>query len=190
LIELTKEYAIDVTRHLLQKLNTDKSVMDVTEVENGGKMDKKEQGKKNRKSGADFERRVRKDLEEKGWIVDKWSNNVESYSASEGIALGFGAPITRQRLIPAKHKFRGPGIPMSMGTGFPDFICIKVHDLSYPQTYLIKFVESKSNGYLNKTEKEKCTWLQNQGFNIEVAKKIKIKNRIHIEYKEFKCKTQ
>ena len=34
-------------------------------------------GKKNKASGAAFELRVRSDLEEKGWIVDKWSKNVE-----------------------------------------------------------------------------------------------------------------
>ena len=34
-------------------------------------------GKKSRAAGARFELRVRKDLEDKGWIVDKWSNNVE-----------------------------------------------------------------------------------------------------------------
>ena len=35
------------------------------------------QGKKNKASGAAFELRVRKDLEEKGWIVDKFGLNVE-----------------------------------------------------------------------------------------------------------------
>lgn len=38
---------------------------------------KSQQGKKNRLSGAAFERRVRADLEAKGWIVDKWTNNVD-----------------------------------------------------------------------------------------------------------------
>ena len=33
-------------------------------------------GKKNRASGAAFEKRVRLDLEEKGWIVDRWTNQV------------------------------------------------------------------------------------------------------------------
>ena len=40
-------------------------------------MDKKKQGKKNKASGARFELKVREDLEKKGWIVDKWSNNVD-----------------------------------------------------------------------------------------------------------------
>jgi len=86
-------------------------------------MNKKEQGKKNRKSGADFERRVRKDLEDKGWIVDKWSNNVSDYP-EENINI---SPEERadRKLIPAKHKFRGKGIPMAIGTGFVDFLVMR-----------------------------------------------------------------
>ena len=38
--------------------------------------DKKTQGKKNRAAGARFELKVRKDLEEKGWVVSKWMNQV------------------------------------------------------------------------------------------------------------------
>lgn len=34
-------------------------------------------GKLSRAAGARFELNVRKDLEEKGWIIDKWTNNVE-----------------------------------------------------------------------------------------------------------------
>lgn len=43
------------------------------------KLTNSERGKKSRKSGAEFERRVRADLESKGWVVDKWSNQVEFY---------------------------------------------------------------------------------------------------------------
>ena len=35
------------------------------------------QGKKNRAAGARFELKVRKDLEDKNWIVSKWMNNVD-----------------------------------------------------------------------------------------------------------------
>ena len=41
------------------------------------KIDYKKQGKRNKAMGADFERRTRKDLEEKGWKVSKYSNNVQ-----------------------------------------------------------------------------------------------------------------
>ena len=34
-------------------------------------------GKKSRKSGSRFELKVREDLESKGWICAKWTNNVE-----------------------------------------------------------------------------------------------------------------
>lgn len=34
-------------------------------------------GKKNRASGGKFELKVRKDLEDSGYVVCKWSNNVE-----------------------------------------------------------------------------------------------------------------
>jgi hypothetical protein len=34
-------------------------------------------GKKNRRLGAVFERKTRKYLENAGWIVDRWTNNLE-----------------------------------------------------------------------------------------------------------------
>ena len=141
-------------------------------------------GKKNRASGGDFERRVRKDLEEKGWIVDKWSNNVEFNIIPDEEEI-----YIEGLLIPAKHKFRGPGIPMAMGTGFPDFIVFRFYrGFNGIKTYEIFGVEAKSNGYLTKEEKEKCRWLlDNHIFSkIKIANKTKIKNRIVIEYKEFK----
>ena len=75
--------------------------------------EKVKQGKKNRQSGAAFELRVRKDLEEKGWIVDKWSNNVDL-----GDCYG---PC----LIPAKNKFNPFSKAMMLGGGFPDCIALK-----------------------------------------------------------------
>ena len=67
-------------------------------------MNSKKQGKKNRASGQRFELKVRKDLESKGWIVSKWMNNV-----SEVFEQDIGEYV--RELIPAKHKFRGMGIP-------------------------------------------------------------------------------
>ena len=139
-------------------------------------------GKKSRKSGADFERRVRADLELKGWIVDKWTNNV-----SEVFEQDIGEYV--RELIPAKNKFRGKGIPMMLGKGFPDFIAFKFYrGYNETKTYEIIGVEAKSKGYLDKEEREKCQWyLRNHIFSkILVASKVKIKNRIHIEYREFK----
>lgn len=49
-------------------------------------------------------------------------------------------------------------------------------------------VEVKTNGYLDQTEKGMCFWLlKNKIFSrILIAKKKKVKNRIKVEYKEFK----
>ena len=133
-------------------------------------VDKSKQGKKNKRIGADFERRVRLDLEGDGWIVSKWQNNVK-----EG------------KLVPAK-----PGRFRMMQTGFPDFIAIlprkNVGTIDGEMSYKIYGVECKTNGYLTKEEKEKCKWLlDNNVFSeILIAKKIKLGGRIHIEYNQFK----
>lgn len=129
-------------------------------------VDYKAQGKRNKASGADFERRVRKDLESDGWIVSKWQNNVDFDEAHIG------------KCVPAK-----PGRFRMMQTGFPDFVAYKrMGDL-----YEIYFIESKSNGYLTHEEKKKAVWYLDNSYcsNFLVAKKIKIKNRVHIEYTPF-----
>lgn len=167
-------------------------------------------GKKNRASGADFERRVRKDLEEKGWIVDKWSNNVEfgdisgyDYLNKSGKESADRQILLTGKLIPAKRKYAGPGRPLAIGTGFPDFIAFRHSTTSYgggnitsnitavdrwSVSYAVIGIECKTNGYLDKIEKQKCKWyIDNKIFSkILIASKHKIKNRIHIEYKEFK----
>ena len=43
------------------------------------------QGKKNRASGARFELKTRKDLEKDGWIIDKWTNNVDLQFGKLGV---------------------------------------------------------------------------------------------------------
>ena len=131
-------------------------------------VDKKAQGKRNRALGSDTERRVRKDLEDKNWIVDKWSNNVN---------------LEENRLFKVKNKFRGIGIPMMLGAGFPDFVAFRLSG----NFYEVIGVEVKSNGYLDKGEQEKCVWLlKNKVFSkILIASRDKINNRIHLKYKEF-----
>ena len=84
-------------------------------------MDYKKQGKANKAAGQRFELKVRKDLESKGWIVSKWMNNVELGEIMPELK---GDRMFCGKLIPAKHKFRGPGIPMAIGTGFPDLFQI------------------------------------------------------------------
>jgi len=130
--------------------------------------DFKKQGKKNRASGADFEKRTRKDLEDKGWLVDKWTNNID---------------LEKGEIVRAKNLFRGKNIPMMMGAGFPDFIAFRKH----PENYIIG-VESKINKYLKPEEKKKCQWLlENKVFSkILIAYRTKEKNRIKVNYQEFK----
>ena len=201
-------------------------------------VDKVKQGKKNRASGSAFELRVRKDLEEKGWIVDKWSNNVElpqlrciqpnSLTPREHEKLrnncqflDFNNTMVKHdgrnicenhhyeelgKLIPAKRKYLGPGSPMAIGTGFPDFIAFRsdigahgsggnLYSGQKPSTVADRWewthavigVESKSNGKLDRDERMKCRWLlENKIFNkILIAEKIKVKNKIVVIYKDF-----
>ena len=114
---------------------------------------KVKQGKKNRKSGREFELKVRKDLELKGWTVAKWTNNIED-----------------GKIISAKHKFNPFGRCMVQGTGFPDFIAFKNIILEIPGgasgLYDVMGVEVKSAKYLDKIEKEKCAmYLTNKTFS-------------------------
>lgn len=161
-----------------------------TIITGGWMVDKVKQGKKNRAAGGAFELRVRKDLEGKDWIVDKWTNNVDLDSDDKAEECKIG------KLIPAKRKYAGPGRPMAIGTGFPDFVAFKpgycslcnARGYKVQANYELIGVESKSNGYLDKTEKAKCRWLlDNKIFaRIYVASKTKVKNRVVITYNEFK----
>ena len=133
-------------------------------------------GKRNRATGLDTEKRVRRDLEDKGWVVAKWSNNIN---------------LEDNKLVPVKNKFRGIGIPMMLSAGFPDFIAfrqLKHHAASK----IVIGVECKSNGYLDKKEKVKCEWLlKNKIFyKILIAHRDKIKNRVQIKYKQFGVKEE
>jgi len=122
-------------------------------------------GKKSKASGGQFELRVRKHLEEKGWIVDKWSNNVD---------------LEDSKIVPCKRKFNPFNKAMTIGTGFPDFVCFEKRG----NLYKVIGIEVKMNGTLSRIEKEKCSWyLKNGTFSeILIASKIKTKNRVHVEY--------
>ena len=120
------------------------------------------QGKKNRRIGAKFERDTRKDMEDKGWIVDKWSNNVD---------------LDSEEIVKAKLPFSG-GYARVIGTGFPDFV---IFHLEFEDNYKLIFVECKINGKLSKTEKLKMNFLIKQGHNCFVA----YKDGKEISYKEF-----
>jgi hypothetical protein len=148
------------------------------------------QGKKNKRDGGIFERKVRLDLEEKGWVVSKWMNNVEfDGTIRENInGVDFKTDEVlhyKGKLILAKHKFCGIGRPMAIGTGFPDFVVFKLVEPCLG--YDIIGVEAKSNGYLDKEEKEKCKWLlENNIFRkILIAKKVKVGKYNEIVYEDF-----
>ncbi|HJX50203.1 MAG TPA: hypothetical protein VJ438_01945 [Candidatus Nanoarchaeia archaeon] len=133
-----------------------------------GNVNFSKQGKKNRASGSRFELKVRKDLEEKGWVLAKWTNNID---------------LESKKIIPAKRKFNPFLKILGIGTGFPDFIGIKVLN---PGQELIG-VEVKKNGYLSKEEKEKCKFYLKTGIfsKILIAKAIQKHRKINIEYTDF-----
>jgi len=124
-------------------------------------------GKKSRAAGARFELKVRKDLEGDGWIVSKWQNNVEN-----------------NELIPAKRKFNPFLKILGIGTGFPDFICFKRKG----RLYEIIGVEVKANGWLDKSEREKCKFLLDKKIFNRILIARKGEKRGKIEYIDFKEK--
>ena len=137
--------------------------------------EKVKEGKYYKRAGMLFEIKVRADLESKGWIVDRWSNQVEFPEDD------INKPPEERigKLVKAKsNRFN------MRTTGFPDFISIKqIHE----GTYSVIGVEVKMKGKLSKEEKEKCVWLlKNKIFSrIFVASKEEWKIN-KIKYKEFK----
>ena len=126
-------------------------------------------GKKSRAKGGAFELKVRKDLESKGRINDKWNNNID---------------LDRKEIVIAKRKYNPFKRVMTIGTGFPDFISIKhVHD----ELYSVIGVEVKFNGILSKEEKEKCAlYLQKGVFSkIWIARAVRNGRKIEVIYDDF-----
>jgi len=149
------------------------------------------QGKANRRLGADTERRTRKDLEKDGWIVSRWQNNVEFNIEHQGNAV----QIIPDEVVVGKCIAAKQGRFRMTSTGFPDFFAYKkiacwncrAHKFG-ECSYEIVFIECKTNGKMSKEEKEKAKWYLDNGYcdRFYIAYRIKIKNRIKIEYKEFK----
>ena len=126
-------------------------------------------GKKNRAKGMAFEAKVRQNLEELGWTVAKWTNTVDN---------------EKHKVVPAKRKYNPFLKALSIGTGFPDFICFRKKEEGFDVIGL----EVKGNGYLDQIEKGMCIWLlENKIFSrILIAKKSKEKGKI--EYIDFDVK--
>lgn len=123
-------------------------------------------GKRARAAGARFELKVRNDLEKNGWIVDKWTNNVD---------------LEKMELIKAKRKFNPFSKILGIGTGFPDFIAFK----SDGKKYDVIGVEVKANGWLDKKEKAKIEFLLNKKVFSRIMVAKKGKKRGHIIYTDF-----
>jgi len=130
-------------------------------------------GKKSRAAGQRFEAKVRKDLEDKGWVVSKWMNTID-YDREGKIG----------KIVPAKRKYNPFMKVMTIGTRFPDFVCFKKDG----EGYEVIGLEVKGNGYLDSVEKGMCMWiLTNKIFSrILVAKKPK--EGKGIDYFDFKEK--
>ena len=164
--------------------------------------EKKKMGKKSRAQGMAFENRVREDLESKGFICDKWSNNVEfNCKHDENIPAVRNHGINESydnfnkrtigKLVKAKNKWAGPGRPMMMGAGFCDFIAFRHHSFhDGGSLYEVIGVESKMSGELDREEKEKCKWLLDNNIfsKIFIAEKTKVNNKVVIIYHDFKEK--
>ena len=117
-------------------------------------INKVKMGKKSRRQGKAFELSVRKDLESKGWIVCRWDKQVN---------------LETNQLENSKPKFNPyTRSIMNMSSGFPDFLIL----MNQGANWKIKLVECKMNGVLDKEEKEKIEWIQNNLYiKVDIASK-------------------
>ena len=92
--------------------------------------------------------------------------------------------MRKGRLIPAKRKFNPFLKILGLGTGFPDFIAFRRKG----KLYEIMGVEVKANGWLDKSEKEKCRFLLDKKIFGKILIAKKGKKRGEIEYTDFKEK--
>ncbi len=135
------------------------------------KVDYVAQGKKNRAAGLRFEAKVREDLESMGWIVNKWMNTIDA---------------EKNKVVPAKRKYNPYLRALSIGNGFPDFMCFKKSGRKFD----VYGLEVKKNGSLTKVEKGMCFWLlENKIFSrILIAKAVQKGRKIEVEYDDFEKK--
>lgn len=171
-ISMEKERVKERIEHAKKAINPE---YEVSFNEKGESVLKKKseikRGKKSRAAGARFELKTRKDLEEKGFTVDKWTNNVD---------------LKEKKITPAKRKYNPFKRALTIGTGMPDFIALK----RVGEHYEVRGIEVKRNGYLDKTEKEKCKfYLDQKTFSkILIAKEKKEGRKISVEYIDFEKK--
>ncbi len=137
--------------------------------------EKSKQGKRSRARGQRFEAKVRLDLENLGWTVGKWMNTVD-----------YDKEGKTGKIVPAKRKYNPFFKSLSIGTGFPDFVCFKRKEDG--NGFDIIGVEVKGNGYLDAAERGMCIWLlENKVFSrILIAKRGKERGKV--EYIDFDIK--
>jgi hypothetical protein len=140
-------------------------------------------GKTSRKAGKAFEVLTRKQLTEQGWNVCRWDNQVELHSPDVAYVakalekskdVGVGC-LPSGRLIQAKGKFNPfTKRVMNMSGGMPDFLCVRckaeaqsgmvfsggVWNIDTTSYFAVQLVECKINNKLDKEEKEKMAWLE------------------------------
>jgi hypothetical protein len=153
----------------MKKVKEMKEPKEEKEKEEKPEINYSKQGKKNRAAGRLFETKVREELEKMGWIVNKWVNTID---------------YSKNKIVPAKRKYNPFLRALSVGTGFPDFVCFKRSDDGNCE---VIGLEVKGNGYLDQVEKGMCFWLiENNIFSrILIAKKNKDGKKTEIEYINF-----
>ncbi|MFB6246162.1 MAG: hypothetical protein ABEI74_01045 [Candidatus Pacearchaeota archaeon] len=166
-----------VKRTTAEKNNVSQSDSKKSATENTeNKKSQKEvnKGKRNRAAGVRFEQKVRQDLKSKGWVVDKWMNNVD---------------FEKDEIAPAKRKYNPYLKALSIGNGFPDFIAFKREKKGFD----VIGVEVKRRGYLDKEEKARGRWyVKNKIFSkfciAREARNKRDKRKTEIEYEKFEDK--
>jgi hypothetical protein len=145
-------------------------------------------GKHSRAAGKRFELKVRADLESRGWIVFKNSNDVkfEDFTTPDNKYGGVGR---HGKFVACKPKFNPFTKSLMMNSGgFPDFILIKreidnINLAIFPMN-VVQFVECKTNAMLDKAEKEKIEWIkQSLKIPVLIASKGIKRGEIYYEIK-------
>jgi len=163
-------------------------------------MDRKKMGKAGRAAGKRFEVKVRKDLEKKGWIVFRNSNDVEFFQDMQPFDSHV-SPV-KGKFSQAKTKWNPfTKMPMSLQSGFPDFVVLinlksettdgkAVRDtltingeVKEVQAYGVIFIECKLERNIDKIEKEKVEWIKSN-LHIPVLLARKGEKRGTVKYEE------
>jgi hypothetical protein len=171
----------------IEEISEEKIESNEVPEEGKKKINYSKQGKLNRAAGRRFEAKVRAELEALGWVIDKWTNTVD---------------YQKWKLVPAKRKYNPFLKVLSIGNGFPDFVCIKHKEEKQTfnafgeeidagkNNYEVIGLEVKRNGYLDQIEKSMCHWLlENKIFSkILIAKAKQEGRKTEVEYIDFKEK--